>query len=380
MIPKFNYPQIIIFVFAWFLADILTPVLIAVSPALGAVDKPHSYKIHKEPVSFLGGVGIYMAFAISLFSILRFTSIQSNMPLFGIIAGGLFVTILGILDDFRPISAIVKLIVLLSATYVLSRFGVIVDIFPQDLFVLNIILTLLWLVGVTSAMNSLDNMDGMAAGVAAIAAFFTFLIAWNNFRLSDTPNWRAYQRWVSYASIAVLGGCLGFLRYNISRARIFLGDSGSFLLGFLLASMAAMGGWSKNDPVRSFLVPCCILTVPLYDIVLSTVLRYKNGVVKSVGAAITYCGRDHLVHRLMALGFTQWEARLTVYFMAAVSGGVACYVSSLGTTRTQYLTVVAGSILLLVLLGVLLDKAPVYGDKRPAAGCDKPDGRPDVSA
>lgn len=360
MIARLNYPQISIFILAWFLADILAPLLIKASPWLRAVDKPHTYKIHTTPISFLGGVVIYMAFTVSIFSTLRYTSIEENLPLFGIVAGGLFMVVLGLIDDYRPISAVVKLLILLIATYVLHHVGISINLFPQEFPLLNLLLTLLWLAGVTSAMNSFDNTDGMAAGIAAIAAFFTFLISWNNYRISDMPMWRTYQRWVSFASIAVLGGCLGFLRYNISGAKMFLGDNGSFLLGFLLASMTILGGWSKYDPLRSFLVPVCILAVPLYDITLSTVLRYKNGVVKSLSAAITYCGRDHLAHRFRALGFSPWETRLVLYLMAVVSGGVACYIASLGTTRTQYLTIAGGSLLLLVLLGVLLDRAPVY--------------------
>jgi UDP-GlcNAc:undecaprenyl-phosphate GlcNAc-1-phosphate transferase len=363
MIARLNYPQVSIFIFAWFLTDILTPILIKISPWLKAVDKPHTYKTHVEPVSFLGGVSIYLAFAVSVFSILRYTNLAENYPLFGIVAGGLFVVVLGLFDDFRPISALVKLIILLAATYVLSYFRVSINLFSGEFASLNLVLTLLWLAGVTSAMNSFDNMDGTAAGIAAIAAFFTFLISWNNYRVFDSPLWRIYQRWVSYASIAMLGACLGFLRYNASRAKIFLGDNGSFLLGFLLASMTILGAWSKGDPLRSFLVPICILAVPLYDIVLSTVLRYKSGVVKSLSAAITYCGRDHLTHRFMTMGFSQWETRLVLYLMAVVSGGVACYISSPATTRAQYLIVAGGSIVLLALLGVLLDKAPVYNKK-----------------
>jgi UDP-GlcNAc:undecaprenyl-phosphate GlcNAc-1-phosphate transferase len=356
MISKLNYPHIGIFILAWFVADLAIPLLIWIGRRLGAVDRPHSYKTHVEPVVFLGGIGIYFALSVALFSLLRFTSFESNLPLFGILFGGLFVVALGCVDDYRPISAVLKLIVLMVVTLIMWRFGVRMTIFPDTaafghiLLYLNMGLTLLWLAGVTSAMNSFDNMDGAAGGIAAIASFCVFIIAW-----------RTYQVSVSYVSIAILGACLGYLRYNLPPARMFLGDNGSFLLGFLLASMAVLGGWSDSDPVKSLVVVCCILCVPLYDITLSTVLRCKSGVVSGIREAIVYCGRDHLSHRFQALGFSKRETLMILYLFGLSSGGIGIFVCRHAVTRPQCLLVAGVGVFMLTILGAILDRAPVYG-------------------
>ncbi|OHB75995.1 MAG: hypothetical protein A2Z34_11010 [Planctomycetes bacterium RBG_16_59_8] len=347
MIEKLNYPQIGLLILAWFVADLAAPLIIRFAHAVGAVDRPRGYKIHREPVPFLGGIVIYVAFSIALFSILRFENYRDHQDLFAIIFGGFFLLIVGAIDDFRPINAIVKLAILIVVTYLLSRFGVIIRIFGNE--VGDLALTLLWIAGVTSAMNSLDNMDGASTGIAAIAAFFTFYVAW----YSDQPG-------VSYVAIALLGACLGLLRYNFKPARIFLGDNGSFLLGFFLASMTVLAGWAKKDTVKAIIVPCAILTVPLYDITLSTILRYKNGVVTSLKDAILYCGQDHLSHRLVALGLSQREAVLMLYLFATVGGAIGVLISSESVGPEIYAPVVALSFVVLFVVGILLDRARVY--------------------
>lgn len=365
MIETLNQPHVGMFVFAWFLADLLVPILIGIALRVGAVDRPHTYKTHEQPVAFLGGVGIFIAFTVAIFSILRFESFAGNRPLFGIVFGAAFVLVLGLIDDIRPIWAVAKLVVLFLATWLLARFGVAATIFDASFAWANTLLTLFWIAGVTSAMNSLDNMDGAAGGVTVVAALTTFVIAWENHSaISPGPEgnyWRQVQRWVSFASIAHAGATLGFLRYNfIAPARIYLGNNGAFLTGFLLASITVLGSWSQADPVKSIILPCVVLVVPLYDITLSTILRVKNGVVKGVVEAITYCGRDHITHRLAALGLGKRGAVLFLYLFGAVAGGVAIYISNPNVQRSHYLPVTALGILVLVVLGVILDRAKVY--------------------
>lgn len=352
MIEKLNYPQIGIFIFAWFVADITTPILIRLAHAVGAVDRPHGHKGHTIPTPFLGGVAIYIAFSVAIFSILRFDNFYDNRELFAMIFGGFFLVIVGCVDDFRPINAVIKLAVLIMVTYVLSRFDVAIDMFQNDY--LNLALTLLWIAGVTSAMNSLDNMDGASAGIAAIASFYTFYVAW----YSDPP-----QRAVSYVAISIFGASLGFLRYNFKPAKIFLGDNGSLFLGFLLASMMVMTGWAKKDIFKAIVVPCSILVVPLFDITLSTILRYKNKVVNSFVEAIVYCGQDHLSHRLVALGLSQREAVLMLYLFATVGGAVGLIIASDNVHQVVYVPIVAVSFAIFAVVGVILDKAKVYEDK-----------------
>ena len=350
MIAKLNYPQIWMLILAWFVADLATPLVIRLCHRVGALDRPGGYKIHKEPVAILGGVAVALAVAVALFSILRFTSIEANQDVFSILLGGFVILIVGCIDDFKPLWAVAKLGVLLIVTMLLSRFGVRILLTGEPL--VDLALTLLWITGVSSAMNSLDNMDGAATGVAAIAAFWTFYIAWYSEPLG--------QERVSYVAIAILGACLGFLRYNFRPARIFLGDNGSLVLGFFLAALTVQAGWAAEDPIKAVIIPCAILCVPLYDITLSTILRIRHRVVKGPIEAIVYCGHDHVSHRLVALGFSQREAVLILYLIGTLSGTLGIIIARPGVTRPLYLVLAAVGLAVLVVLAVFLDRAKVY--------------------
>lgn len=357
MIAQLNHPQFWMLILAWWVADLATPLVILLSHRTGALDRPHTYKIHREPTPVLGGVAVYLAFAVALFSILRFPNYADHQDVFAVVGGGLAVLILGLIDGFRPIWAVGKLGVLLVVTLLLARFGVRITL--TGIWAVDLALTLLWISGVASAMNSMDNMDGAAAGTAAIAAFWTFTVAWY------TEPWG--QTHVSYVAIALVGACVGFLRYNFFKpARIFLGDNGSLVLGFLLAALTVQAGWSRDDAFKAVIVPCAILCVPLYDITLSTLLRIKQGVVKGPIDAIVYCGRDHLSHRLVALGLSQREAVLMLYLFGMISGTIGVIVSRPGVTRGTYLPVTLAGIGVLVAVGVLLDRAKVYPHQLPA--------------
>ncbi|MHC4605428.1 MAG: MraY family glycosyltransferase [Planctomycetota bacterium] len=353
IIAKLNYPQIGLLVVAWFAVDLLTPVVIRVCHGIGAVDRPQGHKSHSRPTPFLGGLCIFIGFSIAIFSILRFTNFEANAPLFSIILGGFLLQVIGIIDDFRPVWAVAKLGVLFVVTLLLCRFGV--QIRLVGIPAVDVALTLLWIVGLTSAINSLDNMDGAATGVCAIAAFWTFYIGWY---------WQPFgQPGVTYVAIALFGASLGFLRYNFKPAKIFLGDNGSLLLGFLLASLMVLTGWARGDLLKSLIVPCAVLSVPLYDITLSTILRIKNGVVRNPIQAIVYCGRDHLSHRLVALGLSQREAVMMLYLFGMVSGAVAAIIWKPEVPQRVYLPVTLVSVAMLIALGVLLDRAKVYEEK-----------------
>lgn len=350
MIAQLNHPQIWMFILAWFLADLGVPLVIRLSHRVGALDRPHTYKTHLEPVALLGGVGIYVAFTFAVFSVLRFPNPSQYMDIFAIVAGGFLVLVLGIVDGFRPIWAVGKLGVLLGVTFLLSNFGVRINL--TGIWAADVALTLIWIAGVSSAMNSIDNMDGAAGGTAAIAAFWTFYVAWY------TGPWG--QPHVSFVAVALMGACLGFLRYNWKPAKIFLGDNGSLLLGFLLAALTVQCGWSRGDRLKAIIVPCAILCVPLYDITLSTILRIVRGVVRNPIEAIVYCGRDHLSHRLVALGLSQREAVLVLYLFGMISGTIAIIVVRPEVKPATYIPITIVCLVALIVLGVILDRAKVY--------------------
>jgi UDP-GlcNAc:undecaprenyl-phosphate GlcNAc-1-phosphate transferase len=350
VIAQLNHPQIWMLILAWFVTDLAMPGVIRLAHRVGALDKPHTYKIHERPVALLGGVGIYLGFAVAILSILRFPDWSGYQDVFAILGAGLAVLVLGIVDGLRPLWAVGKLGVLFLITWALSHFGVritLTGIPPVDLG-----LTLFWIAGVSSAMNSLDNMDGAAGGSAAVAAFWTFCVAWYSAPWGQTH--------VSFVAVALLGACLGFLRYNWTPASTFLGDNGSLLLGFLLAALTVHAGWARDDRFKAVVIPCAILVVPLYDITLSTLLRIKSGVVKGPIQAIVYCGRDHLSHRLVAFGLSRREAVFVLYLFGMVGGCVGFILARPEVTSAVYGPVTGVAIAVLVGAGWVLDRAPVY--------------------
>jgi UDP-GlcNAc:undecaprenyl-phosphate GlcNAc-1-phosphate transferase len=352
----FRHPHLSILLLAWFTADLLMPVLIRLSRRFRWLDLPYGHKTHREPTPVLGGVGVYLAMVAGMAFILHLPRPEPLREILGIFIGATLVMGLGMIDDFRPINAVIKLVVLAVATLVIASFGVCVSIFPGgDGNPLNLLITLLWVTGVTSATNSLDHVDGATAGSTAIACGTIFIIAWGD--SAETS-----QSWLSYLSLAMGGGCLGFLRHNLAGGKIFLGDNGSFLLGFLLASCLVFARWSE-DPLKALILPGVVLTVPLFDIALSTILRLKNGVVGSMREAIVYCGKDHLGHRLAALGLGKRATTVAIYSLGIVSGAFAIAIKGL-ESRPAYLAVFTAYLALLLVLGAVLDRAPVHPGSR----------------
>ncbi len=337
---------------AWLVADLLFPPLIRLARRLGALDKPGGHKAQREPVPFLGGFGIFIALTATLLLTLRFEHIDKWLPLAGIPLGGLFVLGIGLLDDWRPVNAVLKLLLLFIGSLIVLAFGVGATLFPGPWGIVpNIVISMLWIAGVTSAMNSLDNTDGAAGGVAAIAAAGVCLLSLTQPEVVDQP-------YILALAFALLGTCMAFLRYNWPRARIYLGDNGSFFLGFTLACTLLFAGWN-TDPVRAAITPVILLTVPLLDLGLSTILRYKSGVVKTWRQAVVYCGHDHLAHRLHALGFSRVGATVilwTVSALAAVEALILCSVRS----GMLFWCVLGGHALFVLTFSLILARAPVY--------------------
>jgi UDP-GlcNAc:undecaprenyl-phosphate GlcNAc-1-phosphate transferase len=271
----------------------------------GIVDWPDARKLHGEPTPLLGGYAIYLAFLISLLA----NSILTP-ALWGLLVAGTLVIVVSRVDDVRPLPAAFKLGVLLLATAIVIASGISVALFPTwSLWgqVLNALLTVLWIVGITNAMNFFDGMDGLAGGLAAIAAFFLGIIAY-----------QSQQTFLGWISAALLGSTLGFVPYNFrpgNRATIFLGDAGANFLGFVLASLAVMGDWAEDNVVKVS-APLLIFGVFVYDMVYITVDRVVSGKVRSVREWIEYVGRDHFHHRLeQVLGKREYA----VVFIYAVS-------------------------------------------------------------
>jgi UDP-GlcNAc:undecaprenyl-phosphate GlcNAc-1-phosphate transferase len=259
-----------ILLFAFSTAAMLTPIMRTIATRAGIVDAPGGRKIHTRATPLLGGVAIIISFISGLLA---------NMILderdVALVAGGTVVAIVGLIDDWKSIRARYKLMVQVVVVILLIRSGIILDLFPMHTlwgYLLNALLSIIWIVGLTNAMNFIDGMDGLAAGVSAIISLFMGIVAFQ----TDQP----FMGWIA---IAMLGSCLGFLPFNFRlhrQASIFLGDAGSTFFGFVLASLAIKAAWADNNPIVSFATPVLIFWVLIYDMAYISIERVITGKVK----------------------------------------------------------------------------------------------------
>jgi UDP-GlcNAc:undecaprenyl-phosphate GlcNAc-1-phosphate transferase len=223
--------------------------------------------------------------------------------------GGALVFLIGVLDDIWGLSAKIRLLGQLLSVGILYEYGVWMSFLPDTWWghAGEILITILWVVGITNALNFLDGMDGLATGSTSINSMFFGLVALQ----TDQP-------FVMLLALALAGSCLGFLPRNLRRyqpARIFLGDGGSNFLGFTLAGMGIIGGWGSHSLV-GLAVPILILGVPIFDTTLTTVVRIKTGRVRTFGEWLRFTGRDHFHHRLSDLGIGNLKAVLVIYIVS----------------------------------------------------------------
>ena len=300
------YRELFLLVFSFLLAFILTLVIRRVATKLKILDIPNERKIHKHPIPLLGGLAIYISYVITIFFNFSF-----SIELKGIIIGGTIILIIGLIDDIKHLPAKWKLVGQLVASSALILFGVKLSFLPNNWWGYGgeVILTIIWVVGITNAANFFDGMDGLATGLIAIGSLSFFVVA----QITEQP-------YLGYLTIALAGSCLAFLIFNFKPASIFLGDTGSTFLGFTLAGIAVMGGWAKENPKVALSLPILVLSVFIFDMVYITIARISQGVVKTIKEWIEYTGKDHLHHRLLTLGFTEIQTVLLIYLIAACLG------------------------------------------------------------
>jgi UDP-GlcNAc:undecaprenyl-phosphate GlcNAc-1-phosphate transferase len=215
---------------------------------------------------------------------------------------------MGVVDDRWGLGSYIKLIGQLLAASILVFSGVQVQIFGGWL---DIAITVLWVVGITNALNLLDNMDGLSGGIAMIAAvFFTLLAAMSR------------QYLVGALAAALAGACAGFLIYNWNPAHIFMGDTGSLFLGFLLAAVAIKMRFPSNSITVTWMIPLLVLALPIFDTTLVFVSRLRRG-----KNPLTTPGKDHLSHRLARLTGSRREAVLLCYLLAGAIGLLAIFLT-----------------------------------------------------
>lgn len=285
----------------------------------GSIDVPTERKAHARPTPTSGGLAIIAGF---LTAALLTGASQQLRPeaLLAIISGALMVAAVGLVDDRVDLPAKLKLVLQILAAIPLLFGGVTIAFlsnpFHPGLLVLpawlSWVVTVLWVVAVTNAINLIDGLDGLAAGVSALACLALAVVA---------LNWN--QPAVALLCAALAGGALGYLPYNWHPASIMMGDTGAYFLGYIIAAITILGAFKSAAAIAIF-VPILVLAVPLFDTVLSPVRRYLHG------KPAFQADRDHLHHRLLAMGLSEPRVVALTYIVTALCGGIAIWISRRG--------------------------------------------------
>ena len=298
---------LVVFAGVLMLAVVGTPLARKLGLRLKTIDHPDpSRKVHTIPTPRLGGVAIFMS---TLIATLLLGETYNVSQLTGILVGATLMSFMGFWDDRFSLNAGIKLVGQLIALGLLVISGVSITVLPYK--ILNLLVTGVWIVGITNAFNLLDNMDGLSGGIAAIAAaYFALMCAFTG------------QYLVGALAVAVMAACVGFLIYNWNPATIFMGDSGSLFLGFVLASIGIKLRFPDNTPIVTWMIPVLVLAVPIFDTTLVTISRLKRGL-----NPLTTPGIDHTSHRLTYAGLTRREAVLVLYVVAFIAGLIAIFIT-----------------------------------------------------
>ncbi|MGH9741433.1 MAG: glycosyltransferase family 4 protein [Candidatus Acidiferrum sp.] len=343
---------VLAFLIALFASLMLTAPVRALALRVGMVDLPGPRKVHLKPIPLLGGLAMYGAVMLA---VLFTFSGEAREQIVGILTGATVVAAVGILDDRGLLHHQIKLFLGMPlAACVLLSTGIHAQVFEvlvggRSGYVLDALLTVFFVVGITASFSILDHMDGLCAGVAATASIFFALIAYLN-----------GQTLVTTLAAAVLGAATGFLRWNFKPAKIFMGDGGAMFLGFLMATLGLKLRLEHANHISAWLVPLLILGVTIFDTTLVTISRSRRGLLPFATP-----GKDHAAHRLANLGLGHRGAVLSLYLLGLMSGGAAVLVSYL---RPLAALVAAVLTILAVLIGVLLlERAPYERQARKPA-------------
>ncbi|MFH1380161.1 MAG: MraY family glycosyltransferase [bacterium] len=345
---QINQWWICILIRSFILAFLLCPLVEIFGTKYKFLDYPDQRKIHETPIPRIGGMAIYLTFIVMVVRYIPFYN-----ELIALLIGASIIYLIGMLDDMRGLPAFVKLGGQLMASSVLIYSGITIDFVPHmpGEKLIEILITYIWLIGITNAINFLDGINGLCSGIGIMCSLLFLVLSWG-----------LRQGGVALATVVLAGACFGFLPYNFKfwreerRASLFLGDEGSTLIGFILASVAAIGSWAENNTVVALSTPLLILGIPIFDMIYTTISRVKNGLVHSVKEWLDFVGKDHFHHRLVNLGFKQKGAVLFILSLNLCLGLSAVIIPMAGSAGAVLLLCQALIIFLIIVKLMLLGK------------------------
>lgn len=317
---------ILVFLVAAVMAFVMTPLARKIAVKKGAIDVPsEARRVHTTPIPRMGGLAIVVPFTILALIFSGF-----NRSVIGIVLGGLVIAIGGVLDDIKSLKPLHKLMFQLLAVFILIIFDINIKMitipFVSDnasmfIGIFEIPATILWVVGITNAINLIDGLDGLACGISTISAITILLVAMISGRYTAI-----------LLSAILAGACMGFLPYNFHPASIFLGDTGSQFLGFVLAAISIQGA-VKSAAVIVVAVPILAIGVPIYDTLFAIVRRKLNH------QPISEADRGHMHHRLLDMGIPHVQVVLLMYFVSILLGGVSVMAMKL-SNKSSYILLI----------------------------------------
>lgn len=333
-IIPYKYRQFFIIVLPFTISYLSTPFICWLSGRLNVLDIPNERKVHKAPTPLMGGLAVFFAFGVGAVSTLWY-----SYELKGVVYAATMIFLLGLFDDMFHLSSVFRLFVQLMAVFVLFYHGLELHFLPDNtrFHYVEKFITIIWVIGITNAVNFLDGLDGLCVGFGALASMFFGILAY-----------LTGQYFLMFLAFSLTGSCFGFLPWNFRRkepARIFLGDSGSLMIGFSLASFAIMGEWAENNFV-ALTVPILILFLPIYDTSMTTFFRIKDGSVRSVREWLDFVGKDHFHHRLFAMGIGARNATWALYLMTSLLGFSAVIIRT-GGNLEAYLALLQAALVLI---------------------------------
>lgn len=339
MIIKLTQAHVVGAFISYLLGVFIVPFVIDWSQKEGLVDVPNERKIHKAPISRLGGIAIWLSTMLTFLFLVLLSYYPYGSLLSGILLGGSLMFLLGLIDDIYNLDAKFKLVIQLSIATIVYLLGVKIDtIFNPfgnaiNLGILSYPITILWIVGVSNAVNFIDGVDGLAGSVITVNSIALALVA-----VAMTPA----QPITALIAFILAGSMLAFLTFNFNPAKIFMGDSGALFSGFLLATLSIAG--VMKGATLAILLPFLVLAVPIMDITYSSLRRILKGSSPFVADA------EHIHHKLLKAGFSQKLTVAILTSIAIVGGAIATYFSG---TLKHYFIYIAILVFIMIILSVI---------------------------
>lgn len=335
-----NYGTLFLVLLALAVAGVIsfgtTPIAMMLANKLGAIDMPgkkgtdSERHVHTTPTPRMGGLAIYLGF---FFSAVMFVPMGRKVA--SMMIGATIIVFLGIMDDIHDLKASHKLLVQLVCASIavfggneitfFSRLSMSADPGHFNLGLLSIPVSIIWITLITNAVNLIDGLDGLAAGISTISAISLVVIA----LAYSNPS-------VAIMTGALAGGCIGFLPYNISPAKIFMGDTGSTFIGYILA-VASIQGLFKFYAIISFVIPFIMLGLPIFDVCYAVILRVSHG------ESPMKADRKHVHYRLMDMGFSKKQTVAVLYIASAILGVTSVAITTTGLGKALVVLVALGA-------------------------------------